>query len=123
MAKIVKITEMVVERQEHKDPIYVATGTCDDKPFVAKTIIWKGEPIFKLDNGRLAGSNWGRGERISVARACKHHRLEKFGNSMKEIIKPELKTGEIVRFGPASSGGKPKSELENYLRCRRSGMR
>lgn len=73
--------------------------------FLARTIQYKGEPIFKLqetsEDGALAhlvmaGSRWNRGQRIAVARACKAARLETFGESHKPAVESELETGETV---------------------------
>ena len=73
--------------------------------FVARTIQYKGEPIFELqepnEEGALAhlvmaGSRWNRGQRIAVARACKAARLEKFGEGHKPAVEPELESGETV---------------------------
>jgi|TARA_B100000686_G_scaffold299946_1_gene334118 hypothetical protein len=80
--KIQEVTVTELEATE-KGRAFVATGTLRDlvsktksKPFVANTIIWKGEPIFKVqDAGALADRRWKRGERIAIARACKMARL------------------------------------------------
>jgi hypothetical protein len=81
-----KIQELEVTELEssEKGQTFVASGTLRDlvsktktKSFVAKSIIWKGEPIFKVqDAGSLKDRNWKRGERIAIARACKLARLE-----------------------------------------------
>jgi len=81
-----KIQELTVTELEasEKGRVLLATGTLRDlvaktatKLFVAKTIIWKGEPIFKVQEaGLLADRRWKRGERIAIARACKLARLE-----------------------------------------------
>ncbi len=67
---------------------FTAAGTCDDKPFVAATILWgpKGEkqPIFKVqevnedgesEHLKMVESKFNRGERISIARKLKAIRL------------------------------------------------
>mgnify|MGYP003627016852 FL=1 len=67
---------------------FTAAGICDDKPFVAATILWgpKGDklPIFKVqevnDDGesnhlKMAESKFNRGERIAIARKLKMVRL------------------------------------------------
>jgi hypothetical protein len=67
---------------------FTAAGICDDKPFVAATILWgpKGEklPIFKVqevnEDGesnhlKMAESKFNRGERIAIARKLKMVRL------------------------------------------------
>jgi len=131
MSKVVKINKMDVDRAAGKDPVFSAFGTCDDRSFVAKTIMWKGEPIFKLDNGRLKDSSWSRGERIAVARACKKHRLDKFGISFKPKVEQEIPTGTVIKmsFGGESSSAvssininaKRFKNLKNYVEARRSG--
>jgi hypothetical protein len=72
---------------------FQATGTVDGKSFFARTKLWKGEPIFKIQedpgNGdelahiRMAKSRFDRGTRISVARFLKAARV-------KAQAKPEL---------------------------------
>lgn len=66
------------------DNKFEATGTCDGVPFLARTIIWEGEPIFKVQevgkNGivqhlRLKDSSFDRGSRIAIARKLKQVRL------------------------------------------------
>lgn len=64
---------------------FVATGTCDGKQFLAKTILYgkkgeKKEPIFKVvEEGNTAvslkTSKFTRGERIAIARYLKLVRL------------------------------------------------
>jgi hypothetical protein len=63
---------------------FTASGSCDDKPFVAKTILWQGDPIFKVqeasDDGevkhlKMSNSKFNRGERIAIARHLKRVRL------------------------------------------------
>jgi hypothetical protein len=87
--------------------VFVAEGALDGKAFVAQTIQYKGEPIFKLQEGGshkgLDGSQFGRGDRIAVARACKAARVEKFGEGHKERVEPDLKTGEIVTIAASVS--------------------
>ena len=64
---------------------FSATGTCDDKPFEAKTILYgkKGEkePIFKVqEEGKHVGlgdSKFSRGERIAIARFLKLERVKR----------------------------------------------
>ncbi len=69
------------------------------KVFHARTIQWKGEPIFKITGaGRLSESTWTRGERIAIAKACKAARIEKFGEGHKERITPDLAKGQIVHI-------------------------
>lgn len=81
-----KIQELSVRALELTEdgPQFEATGTVRDlvaksktRPFVAQTIIWQGQPIFKVvDAGSLKDRNWSRGARIAIARACKAARLE-----------------------------------------------
>ena len=63
---------------------FTAAGSCDDKPFVAKTILWQGDPIFKVQETdsegevkhlRMSDSSFNRGERIAIARQLKKVRL------------------------------------------------
>lgn len=124
MSKVVKIKKMTVDRHAGKDPVFTAIGTCDDVKFEAKTIMWKGEPIFKLDGGRLKGSSWTRGDRIAVARACKKHRLDKFGISFKEKIKPEIPKGTTIKmsFGDDVSVDPRLKGLKDYIEGRRAGL-
>mgnify|MGYP003634588896 CR=1 FL=1 len=72
-----KIQNLTVRQLEptEKGPQFLAIGTVRDlvsksktKPFVAKTVIYQDEAIFKV-------RKWKRGERISIARACKIVRL------------------------------------------------
>ena len=65
------------------DLSYEATGACDGKAFIARTIIYAGEPVFKvyeMADGKLAckslaDSAFDRGERIAIARMLKDARL------------------------------------------------
>ena len=90
--KIQDLKVITLEPTE-KGPQFLATGTIRDliaksksRAFVAKTIIWQGEPIFKVqDAGSLKDRKWKRGERISIARACKAGRL----------VLPELEALEV----------------------------
>jgi len=63
---------------------FEASGTLGEKPFVAQTILWKGEPIFKVQetneegevgHRKMANSAFSRGERIALARSLKLRRL------------------------------------------------
>ena len=108
IAEILKVTLPDELNADHTKPeVWEMEGTLDDRPFTARSIQWKGEPIFKLHEEflgvlthlSLAKSSWGRGDRIAVARACKAH-LDKFfpfGN-IKEKVEPELKAGELVNI-------------------------
>jgi len=66
------------------DNKFEATGTCDEVAFLARTILWKGEPIFKVqetgEEGELKhlnmkDSSFDRGARIAIARKLKQVRL------------------------------------------------
>jgi len=99
--KDVKVESVYLSGTDRKgNAVFVAEGALDGKAFVAQTIQYKGEPIFKLQEGGshkgLEGSQFGRGDRIAVARACKAARIDHFGEGHKERVEPELKTGEIV---------------------------
>ena len=67
-------------------PAFTATGTIDGAEFFSQTILWgpKGakEAIFKVVEGdlvaqSLATSEFSRGQRIAIARACKMVRIGK----------------------------------------------
>ena len=67
------------------DNKFEATGTCDEVAFLARTILWKGEPIFKVqetgEEGELKhlnmkDSSFDRGARIAIARKLKAVRLD-----------------------------------------------
>ena len=82
MAKQLRLSSLTALDNGH----FQATGTVDGKSFFARTKLWKGEPIFKIQedpgNGdelahvRLADSRFSRGTRIAVARFLKAARLE-----------------------------------------------
>ena len=107
MANAIEIMEVVVAGTNKKgDAVFEARGTLNEREFLARTIQWKGEPIFKVqENGEdglahlvMADSAFSRGERISIARACKAARLEKFGDGHKEVVEAELEAGEVVNM-------------------------
>ena len=65
---------------------FEAHGNCEGEAFLAKTIIYKGEPIFKVqeihEDGelrhlRMKDSSWTRGQRIAIAARLKAIRLGK----------------------------------------------
>lgn len=96
MAKSIKITTF----NTIGDNIFRATGTCDDKEFVAQTIMYgpKGDkqPIFKvLEEGFVAislkKSSFSRGERIAIAGFLKRHRLELEQKDTSELVKLSVK--------------------------------
>jgi hypothetical protein len=97
MAKTIKVTEFA----QIGDNSFSARGTCDDKAFVAQTIIWKGEPIFKVQEANEEGevthlkmfeSAFNRGERIAIAR-----RLKKIRLGEASVDEFELKTVKELR--------------------------
>ena len=98
MARTIKVTTFL----SLGDNKYEATGTLNDRTFLARTIQYGGEPIFKVLEGGfnlvLAESGFGRGDRIAIARASKAARLEKFGEGHKEKVESELATGEMVEL-------------------------
>ena len=64
---------------------FEATGTVEGQSFLARTIVYRGEPIFKVqetnDKGELAlkrldDSQFSRGQRIAVARRLRQIRLD-----------------------------------------------
>ena len=68
------------------DNKFEATGTCDGAAFLARTIIWKDEPIFKVQEAgeegevkhlNMKSSQFGRGERIALAARLKAIRTGK----------------------------------------------
>ena len=80
MAKAITITLL----RPTGDDSFEARGECDGKAFLARTIIYRGEPIFKVQESdadgalshlRMAGSTFGRGERIAIARFLKVARV------------------------------------------------
>ena len=103
MAKEVKVESVIVDGEDKKgNPVYVANGTLNELPFVARTIQYNGEPIFKVQEDgahrKMEGSQFGRGDRIAVARVCKAMRLEVFGTGAKEKVEPDLDAGETVEI-------------------------
>ncbi len=80
MAKLITITLL---RPTGEDS-FEARGECDGKAFLARTIIYRGEPIFKVQESdadgalshlRMASSTFGRGDRIAIARFLKAARV------------------------------------------------
>ena len=76
MAHSIKILNLVATPNSNESrPEYTARGECNGRPFDAKTIIYQGAPIFKVQEEgvlkKLADSAFSRGERIAIARACK----------------------------------------------------
>ncbi len=85
MAKFdVKVLSLLSTSKDETKPAFQAVGTIDDVSFVAQTILWgpkdSKEPIFKVVEGEsvaqaLSTSEFTRGQRIAIARACKMVRL------------------------------------------------
>jgi hypothetical protein len=103
MAKAVEVKSVVVSGEDKKgNPVFEAQGSLGGVEFVARTIIWNGEPIFKLQeegsHRKMSDSLFGRGDRIAVARACKAMRLQLFGEGQKAKVEPELETGETTEL-------------------------
>lgn len=81
MAKFeVKVLSLSPSSEDPENPAFEATGTIDGEAFTARTIAWgpKGnkELLFKVVEGEdiaksLSTSQFSRGQRISIARACK----------------------------------------------------
>ena len=88
MAKQLRLSSLTPLDNGH----FQATGTVDGKSFTARTVVYKGEPIFKIQEAtegeelahvKMADSRFNRGTRIAVARFLKAARL-------KAQAKPEL---------------------------------
>jgi len=101
MAKFeVRVLTLNSVSDDETAPAFTATGTIDGTTFFAQTILWgpKGakEAIFKVVEGEqvaqaLATSDFSRGQRIAIARACKLVRLGKT-----ELFNPEAeKVAEV----------------------------
>ena len=106
--KEVKITTVDLDGTDRKgNAVFIASGTLDAELFVARTIQYKGEPIFKVQESgshrSLKESSFTRGERISIARECKAARIKKFGDGHKLAVKPELDTGEVITLKASSN--------------------
>ena len=81
MAKVIEVLSFT----DLGDNKFEATGTCDEVAFTARTILWKGEPIFKVQEAdedgevkhlNMKNSSFDRGQRIAIARKLKAVRLE-----------------------------------------------
>jgi hypothetical protein len=82
---------------------FTAIGSCNGRNFLAKTIVYRGEPIFKVqeadDEGkvthlRMDASTFDRGDRIAIARHLKLVRLgqaEVDGPSLAELSVAQLR--------------------------------
>jgi len=80
MARTIKVTTFL----SLGDNKYEATGTLNDRTFLARTIMYQGQPIFKVQETdaegtvghlRMRDSGFSRGDRISLARYLKKVRL------------------------------------------------
>jgi hypothetical protein len=103
MAKSVEVKSVAVSGEDKKgNPVFEAQGSLGGQEFVARTIQYNGEPIFKLQEDgshrKMSASKFGRGDRIAVARACKAMRLQLFGEGAKAKVEPELATGETTEL-------------------------
>ena len=103
MAKVVEVDKVTAFSEDKKgNTVFRAAGTLDGRKFVALTIQYNGEPIFKVQEGGshqgLEGSTFDRGDRIAVARACKAERVKLFGSGAKARVEPELESGETVEL-------------------------
>jgi hypothetical protein len=99
MAKEIKVSAFT----ENDNGSFTATGTVEGESFVAKTIVYRGEPIFKLqesnekgelDHLRLDTSTFDRGTRIAVARHLKQVRLGEVavdGPSLEDLTVAQLR--------------------------------
>ena len=101
--KTIEISGLTLDGEDKKgNPVFEAKGTLNEREFTARTIQYKGEPIFKVQEDGvhrgLEGSSFSRGDRIAVARVCKALRLELFGTGQKERVEPELEEGETVEL-------------------------
>jgi len=111
MTKAIEVNRVhVIGETKKGEPVFEANGTLNEEAFTARTIQYKGEPIFKLqetnEEGELAhlvmaGSSFSRGDRIAVARACKAARLEQYGEGSKAKVTAELEEGETVVLAAA----------------------
>lgn len=96
MAKAIKVTQFA----RISDTQFTATGTCDGRPFVAKTIVYRQEPIFKVQEDSegelkhltMKDSSFNRGDRIAIARQLK---LVRTGEAEVEKDVSELTVKEL----------------------------
>jgi hypothetical protein len=99
MAKAILVTNMT----QVGENAFTATGTCNERNFLAKTIIYRNEPIFKVQETdkegkvthlRMDVSSFDRGDRIAIARHLKLVRLgtvEVDGPSLAELTVAQLR--------------------------------
>jgi len=128
MADVKVVSVKLSRTDKNGNAVFCAEGTVDDRAFKAVTIQWKGEPIFKVQEGgtlvNLKESEFTRGERIQIARACKAARLESFGEGHKTAVTPELKTGETVEIAANATSNAAGRRLarQQKARDRKSGV-
>jgi len=76
----IEVQSLSPTSEDPESPAFEATGTIDGEAFTARTILWgpKGakELLFKVVEGEevaksLSTSEFTRGQRIAIARACK----------------------------------------------------
>ena len=107
MAEVIVESVQLSGTDKKGNAVFAASGTIGERKFDAMTIQWKGEPIFKVQESgaflSLKDSSFSRGERIQIARACKAARAEKFGESHKETVEPELAEGETIEISAKAS--------------------
>ena len=112
--KIDGVSVTVSGEDKKGNPVFEATGTLNEEAFVARTIQYQDEPIFKLQEGgehrKMEESQYTRGDRIAVARTCKALRLERFGSGQKALVEPELDAGETVELVASSDDGEVEAE-------------
>jgi len=79
---------------------YGATGTINGVTFSATTIVYRGEPIFKVQETneegevglqRMDASQFSRGDRIAIARALKQERVRRESTDTVELAKQSVK--------------------------------
>tara|TARA_Y100000310_G_C20178614_1_gene577039 strand:- start:103 stop:498 length:396 start_codon:yes stop_codon:yes gene_type:complete len=94
MAHKITLTSFSAGSDADDNNSFSATGTCNERAFISETILWQGEPIFKIHevdaegdsaHRKLADSEFSRGERIAVARFLKNHRTNG-GNEVSENL-------------------------------------
>lgn len=96
MAKSIEITSFT----SLGDNKFTASGTIDGVQFSAATIMYRGEPIFKVQEAdaegevglqRMDASTFDRGARIAIARALKAERLRLASTDSVELAKQSVK--------------------------------
>ena len=101
MAKTVEVSKITNVREDKKgNTVFRAAGTLDGRKFVALTIQWQGEPIFKVQEDSegelkhltMKDSSFNRGDRIAIARRLKQVRL---GEAEVEVDFSQLTVKEL----------------------------